>query len=100
MADFNKSANALFLEHYGDLLRQGYPPSEARRRAHDDWIGSLDEFNGLTVDDLAQHLMRRVDEEGRRLHAESFTKHVDRISVLKGLRLALIDLLDWRPNNE
>lgn len=100
MADFNKSANALFLEHYGDLLRQGFTPSEARRRAHDDWFRSLDDFNGLTVDDLAHHLMARVDEEGRRLHAESFTKHVDRISVLKGLRLALIDLLDWRPNNE
>ena len=94
VADFTKSANALFLEHYGDLLRSGHPPTEALRLAKDDWFRSLDGLNGLTLDDHARYMEILVQTEGRRLSQESFQRHKERLTALKGLQLALTDLYE------
>ena len=94
VADFTKSANALFLEHYGDLLRSGHPPTEALRLAKDDWFRSLDGLNGLTLDDHARYMETLVQTEGRRLSQESFQRHKERLTALKGLQLALTDLYE------
>lgn len=94
MADFKKSANLLFLEHYSDLLRQGLTPSEARRQAHEDWVRSLDEFNGFTLDVQSRILYGLVASEGKRLYAESATDNVERLVALKGLGIALQDLFE------
>ncbi|MBA4293846.1 hypothetical protein C0431_12860 [bacterium] len=94
MVDLKKSANALFLEHYGGLLRSGLLPSEALGQAKKDWLQAIEEFNGFTLEDHARSLFALVDQEGRRLHKESVTKNVERITVLKGLRLALVEVLE------
>ena len=99
MADLKKGAQALFFEHYGDLLRSGLPPTEALARARADWSEASDGVVRPELVDEARNLLVLIDKTGKALHAESVTANVERIKVLKGVRLGLLDLIEMEESS-
>lgn len=93
MVEFKKSAQALFLENYGNLLQMGYTPQEAHLKASRDWLEVSAELNSHRIDISAELLLERVNEEGNSLLSDK-TANLDRLKKLKAVRLTLMDLLD------
>ncbi|MGF0347662.1 hypothetical protein ACQR3P_28895 [Rhodococcus sp. IEGM1300] len=92
MLNFKESASALFLEHYGEQLRSGYKPSEAKSLVARDWLNVAKELNSHDLDLMAGILLEQVNEEGIRLSQDK-TTNLERLKLLQAVRITLIDLL-------
>lgn len=90
--NFKESASALFLEHYGEQLRSGYKPSEAKSLVLKDWLKVAKDLNTHDLDLMAATLLEQVNEEGKRLSKDK-TTHLERLKLLQAVRITLIDLL-------